>query len=241
MITLEPLIAHRGASPYAPENTLAAFDKARALGSRAIEFDVMMSSDGELFIFHDETLKRTTNAKGIFTETPREKIVSLDAGRWFSERFLGEKIPTLFETLRWCVAHGMQANIELKPAPGTAEAMTEAFLTCFHQCWPKSIAMPIVSCFDINVLALCAERAPDIPLGVLFNQWQKNWMQTAQKLRAFSVHLDKLIVTKKRIQSIKERGYKACIYTVNSRKWAQQYFKWGADSILTDYPDLMNV
>ena len=83
-IALEPLIAHRGAAPYAPENTFAAFEKARELGARSIEFDVMMSADGELFVFHDTTFKRTTNGRGQFGDASSEYIASLDAGSWFS-------------------------------------------------------------------------------------------------------------------------------------------------------------
>src|SRR3990167_5946440 len=110
MKKIEPLIAHRGASAYAPENTLVAFDEARLLGARCIEFDVMMCKDGELFVFHDDKLTRTSNGKGDFHDATSEYILRLDAGSWFSPRFVGEKIPSFSEVLQWLIRHRLQAN-----------------------------------------------------------------------------------------------------------------------------------
>ncbi len=239
MINIEPLIAHRGASPYAPENTIAAFDKARELGARAIEFDVMMSADGELFVFHDETLTRTTDGKGKFDTVSSEYITSLDAGSWFSERFRGEKVPRLSDVLLWFADSHLQANIELKPSPESAEAITMAFLACCDRYWPSTLPPPLVSCFNKDVLQLCAKLSPELPLGILLNKWEKNWLDTAKSVQAFSVHLNKYLLTRKRVKSIQESGYKACVYTVNSRDRASRYFARGADSVLSDYPDLM--
>ncbi|MCH9756916.1 MAG: glycerophosphoryl diester phosphodiesterase [Gammaproteobacteria bacterium] len=236
---IEPLIIHRGASPYAPENTIAAFDKALEFGARAIEFDVMMSVDGELFVFHDKTLERTTNGRGEFGSTSSEYISALDAGTWFSNRYQGEKVPSLSDTLFWLIEYQIQANIEIKPLPGLAEATTKAVLACLNRHWPSTMQLPLVSCFDEDALRLCAHLSPDLPLGVLFHKWQKNWIGLAKEVNAVSVHLNKYAVTRKRIKAIKEAGYKACAYTVNSREWASRYFSWGADSILSDYPDLM--
>ena len=88
---LPPVIAHRGASAYAPENTLAAFVKAAQLGIRWIECDVMQAACGEVIIFHDETLERTTNGKGDVDRYPYSYLQSLDAGSWFDPIFSGEK------------------------------------------------------------------------------------------------------------------------------------------------------
>ena len=89
---MERIIGHRGAAGYAPENTLAAFEKARVLGCHFIEFDVMLSADGEAFIFHDENIKRTTNGRGEFGLLTAEYLRSLDAGHWYAKKFRGEKI-----------------------------------------------------------------------------------------------------------------------------------------------------
>jgi glycerophosphoryl diester phosphodiesterase len=240
MIKIEPLIAHRGASSYAPENTMAAFNKAYALGIRAVEFDVMMSADGGLFVFHDDTLERTSNGRGEFSTTASDVINQLDAGAWFSRQCVGEKVPYLSEVLQWCVTHQVQANIELKPSTGCVQSTIDAFLTCLTQYWPSDTQLPLVSCFNQDVLRLCASKMPALPLGVLLHQWKNNWEDIAKEVRAVSVHLNQYIITRKRIKLIQDAGYQVCIYTVNAREWAARFFAWGADSVLTDYPDLMD-
>ncbi|MDF1678416.1 MAG: glycerophosphodiester phosphodiesterase family protein [Legionellaceae bacterium] len=239
MITLAPLIAHRGASPYAPENTIAAFNKAFELGARAIEFDVMMCADGGLFVFHDEILSRTTDGVGTFSAASSEYIQTLDAGSWFAERFQGESVPSLADALAWCAAHRVQANIEIKPHVGEAEAITAAFLACLNRYWSAHLPQPLVSSFDRDVLRMCARLSPELPLGVLFLQWEKNWSEIAEEVQAFSVHLSQYWLTRRRMRAIKDAGYKVLLYTVNSKERAKHYWDWGADFLVSDYPDLL--
>ncbi|MGH7411421.1 MAG: glycerophosphodiester phosphodiesterase family protein, partial [Candidatus Methylomirabilis sp.] len=92
-------IAHRGASALAPENTMAAFEKAIELGADVIELDLHLTRDGELVVIHDDTLDRTTDGRGPVHGRSLEEIRRLDAGRWFGQAFAGERIPTLSEVL----------------------------------------------------------------------------------------------------------------------------------------------
>lgn len=110
-----PLVAaHRGASRLAPENTLCAFRKALALGARAIELDVQLTSDGEVIVLHDRRLERTTNGTGLAVETSFARIRELDAGSWFDPEFADERVPRLEEVLD--AVRGLAfVNIELKP------------------------------------------------------------------------------------------------------------------------------
>lgn len=234
------LVAHRGASSYAPENTFAAFEKARALGARSIEFDVMMSADGELFVFHDTTFKRTTNGKGELGDASSDYIASLDAGSWFSEQYRNEKIPTLKDALRWFARHAMHANIEIKPLPGRTDETTTAVLSCINQCWSDQAPLPLLSSFDEQALLLCSRLSPELPLGLLLLGWKKDWLSKIERVNGVSLHLPKHVVNQARIQAIKREGYAVCIYTVNSIKWARRFWAWGADSIISDYPDLMD-
>ena len=93
------VIGHRGASGSAPENTLAAFRKAAALGARWVEFDVRLSADGRCILLHDDTVDRTTDGKGRADRMMLEDLAGLDAGAWFDREFAGETIPTLEETI----------------------------------------------------------------------------------------------------------------------------------------------
>ena len=123
-----PVIAHRGASVYAPENTLAAFTKAAQLNIKWVEFDVMQAACGEPIIFHDETLDRTTNAKGDVSQQPYAYLQTLDAGTWFHPRFAGERIPTLKQVLQFLRDTKIAANIEIKALPKNAAVEIEALM-----------------------------------------------------------------------------------------------------------------
>jgi glycerophosphoryl diester phosphodiesterase len=238
-VLLEKIIGHRGAAAHAPENTLASFDQAFYMGCRFIEFDVMLSADGVPFVFHDEVLKRTTNGKGAFGQMTAEYIQSLDAGRWFSKRFSGEKIPTLRAALEWLTFHDVQANIEIKPYPGTTEQTVIAVLTHLNQFWPFQEALPLVSSFDVDALNLVKSIAPEIPLGLLLDRWDKDWLKTAHSLRCYSVHLNHKALTEERILEIKQHDYKVCAYTVNRRRLADKLFTWGVDAVFSDNPGLL--
>ncbi|ASQ46489.1 glycerophosphodiester phosphodiesterase [Legionella clemsonensis] len=237
---IEKIIGHRGASAYAPENTLAAFDKALALGCRYLEFDVMVSADGEPFVFHDETLKRTTNGQGEIGLVTAEYLQSLDAGRWFSRRYRGEKIPHFREALEWLTFSDVQANIEIKPYPGTTEQTTVAVLSYINRYWPQNKPLPLISSFDLAALTLCRSLAPEMPLGLLLDQWDKNWLQKAKDLLCYSIHYNKRALTAARVREIKEQGYLVLVYTVNRRRQAKKLFEWGVDAVFSDYPDLLS-
>jgi glycerophosphoryl diester phosphodiesterase len=236
---MERIIGHRGASGYAPENTLAAFEKALELGCHFIEFDVMLSADGEPFIFHDDNLKRTTNGRGEFGLVTAEYLRTLDAGRWYSKKFRDEKLLSLHDALEWLAASGVHANIEIKPYPGKTEETTIAVLTHVNRYWPQDKTLPLISSFDHDALYLCQSIAPDIPLGLLLDKWQDNWLEIAKDLDCFSVHLSRRAATAARILAIKEKGYMVYVYTVNRKRQALKLFDWGVDAVFSDYPDLL--
>ncbi|MDI9818535.1 MULTISPECIES: glycerophosphodiester phosphodiesterase [unclassified Legionella] len=239
MQTIEKIIGHRGASAYAPENTMAAFNQALAQGCRYIEFDVMVSVDGEPFVFHDDTLSRTTNGQGKTGLATAEYLQSLDAGRWFSRRYRGEKIPHLREVLEWLTASDVQANIEIKPYPGTTEQTTVAVLSHINQYWPENKPLPLLSSFDLAALTLCHSLAPEMPLGLLLDKWDEDWLQKARELQCYSVHYNKRALTAARVRDIKQQGYVLLAYTVNRRRQAKKLLDWGVDAVFSDYPDLL--
>lgn len=239
MFFAEKIIGHRGASAYAPENTMASFNKALSMGCHLIEFDVMCSNDGEPFIFHDEKLNRTTNGKGQFGMVDSAYLKSLDAGSWFSRHFKGEPIPHLKEGLQWLSNTGVQANIEIKPYPGAIEQTTIAVLSHIHRYWPEDKAFPLVSSFEWEALTLCRSISPELPLGLLFHSWDDHWLQKAKQIGCYSIHFNRKILSKDRVREVKDQGYKVCAYTVNWKYQAKKLFAWGVDAIFSDYPDLI--
>ncbi len=96
------IIAHRGASGACPENTLSAIKKAIDVGVDAIEIDIRLSSDGEVFVMHDAKVNRTTNSKGLLRRLNSEYLRNLDAGSWFDSQSTGERIPTLRQVIETC-------------------------------------------------------------------------------------------------------------------------------------------
>ncbi|STX51795.1 glycerophosphodiester phosphodiesterase, cytosolic [Legionella busanensis] len=234
------VIGHRGASAYAPENTFAAFKQALVLGCNCIEFDVMLSADAEPFVFHDELLDRTTNGKGGVGLVNATYLESLDAGIWFSQSFAGEKIPHFRDILLWLIENKVNANIEIKPYPGTSEQTTEVVLDYLNRLWPKDKKLPLISSFDLTVLMLCQSQAPYMPLGLLLDAWEDFWLEKAQALNCFSVHINELALNIHRVQEIKKHGYQLYVYTVNNKDRAKELLSWGVDAIFSDYPDLLS-
>lgn len=239
MFVVDKIIGHRGASAYAPENTLASFNKALSLGCKWIEFDVMCSADGEPFVFHDDKLKRTTKAKGELGQVDAAYLDTLDAGQWFSKPYKGEPIPRFKAVLEWLSFSDMQANVEIKPYPSATEQTTIAVLSHIHQFWPHNKDLPLVSSFDFNALTLCRSIAPEMPLGLLLDEWDEQWLQKAKQLDCFSVHFNRKILTASRVKAVKDEGYKVFAYTVNRKRLANKLFSWGVDAVFSDYPDLL--
>lgn len=108
------IIAHRGGMAGAPENTMAAFQRSVELGADMLELDLRTSSDGQLFILHDERLDRTTDSTGVATELMMEELRQLDAGAWFDSKYSGERIPSFQEVLAWANGEEVGLLLDLK-------------------------------------------------------------------------------------------------------------------------------
>ena len=160
-----PLIAHRGASADAPENTISAVALAARRGARWIETDVRLTADGGLVMIHDETLDRTTNGTGPVSDARFADIMTLDAGAWFAPAFAGEPVPDLATFLRACLDHGLALQLELKLTEGSgqAEALVAAAVACLRAEWPIGERGLFLSSFSERALALTARALPDVP------------------------------------------------------------------------------
>lgn len=240
ILPINKIIGHRGAAAYAPENTFAAFNKALSLGCRHIEFDVMLSADGEPFVIHDESLKRTTNGRGDVGLVNADYLESLDAGNWFARRFRGEKIPHLSDVIKWLIFSNVNANIEIKPYPGTAQQTTVAVLSCINRYWSNEKLLPLISSFNLDALQWCRTLAPEMPLGLLLHEWDENWLTLAEDLSCYSINLNRKIIKPERVMAIKEKGYVVLVYSVNRKRQARKLLGLGVDALFSDYPDLLS-
>lgn len=238
-INLEKVIAHRGASAYAPENTLIAFQTALDLGCHWIEFDVTLSQDGVAVVFHDDVLNRTTNGHGEITQASSAYIQTLDAGSWFHRRFRGLHVPTLKEVLLWLGEQPMQANIEIKTFPDSR--LAAAVLAGIAQYWPKEKPWPLISSFDEQALVYCHTHRPDIPRAWLLDHWPSDWLHKARQLHCVAINVSHRLATAERIQHIIQAGYMVCVYTINRRHQAFSLLDLGVTAVFSDYPDLLGI
>src|SRR5260370_659320 len=143
------VVAHRGASGHAPENTLASFRKAVELGARFIETDLQLSRDARFVAIHDDTLERTTNGHGSVHDFTLADLRRLDAGSWFGSEFAGEKIPTLEEILGFSKKNDVVFYLEIKP--GTAWGGEHALIGALRE--SGEIPRTVVISFDPAIVA----------------------------------------------------------------------------------------
>lgn len=231
------IVAHRGGGALAPENTLAAIDVGAHYGHKMIEFDAKLSQDGQIFLLHDDTLERTSNGWGVAGDLPWEKLIQLDAGDWYSAEFRGERLPLLSEVTARCAQHGMAANIEIKPTTGTEEATGRAIALAARQLWQDQAIPPLLSSFSFDALAAAQQAAPELPRGLLLDQWDDHWQALTQQLDCVSLHINHKALTAERVALLKAAGLHILVYTVNQPARAQELLNWGVDSICTDRID----
>lgn len=158
------VVAHRGASGTAPENTLPAIDRALKAGADLIEIDVQLTADGQVVLMHDETVDRTTNGKGRVEEMTAEDIKKLDAGSWFGAEFAGTGVPLLGEALAH-IGGRTGLLIEIKKKKGFNEGIEEAVIRIIRE--HEAASWCTVQSFNDEVLEIMHEKAPEIPLHKL--------------------------------------------------------------------------
>ena len=236
-MTLPPVIGHRGAAAHAPENTLASFRAAAALGCRMVEFDVRLTADGVPVVFHDDRLERTSDGRGAVGELPLAALRGLDAGAWFAPAFAGEPIPTLVEVLALCAGLGLAVNIEIKPDTRREESTARIALTVARQCWPAALPPPLISSFRAEAMAAAAAAAPDWPRGLLVGRLPANWREQAAAFGCVAVHADHRHLEAGQVREIRAAGLAVLAYTVNDAAPAAPLWQAGVDAVFSDAPD----
>lgn len=238
-IALPRLIAHRGLSAHAPENTLAAVRAAHAAGCQWVELDVQLLGDGTPVIWHDATLKRCSDGHGRLATLDVASARRLDVGAWFGDRFRGERMATLREMLALLVELDMGVNMELKVGRNRSPTeLAETVIPLLLEALPPERL--IVSSFDPLALrhARAIADASLLPLGVLTESVPHKWQSRCDALDAYSIHTDWTRLTARRAREIKAAGYRLLCYTPNDPAAFAQRWKWGVDSAISDDPGL---
>lgn len=219
-------IAHRGGGNLAPENTLAGIRLAARLGFQAVEFDVMLSSDGTPVLFHDETLERTTNGRGLVAETPDCKLFSLDAG--------GEPVPTLLDAAALCRDLGLFVHLELKPSAGRDRETAERALAVAARIWPETAPALLISSFSLDALRVAQARQPDWPRAWLLDVLPDDWLGQALALEVDALHLDLALVTPHLVRVCAEHELAVRCYTLHTPALAAYLSNLGVAGFFVD-------
>lgn len=232
------VIAHRGFSAEAPENTLAAIRLAIDASADMVEVDVTVSADGHLVVIHDDTLQRTTDGRGQVAEHTLAELRDLDAGSWFAPRYLGEPIPTLGEVLD-LVRDRVLLNIEIKPEAVEHAAPRLVAALVLDRGMVDQI---VVSSFAPAALEDLRDAAPRIRTASLYNRELHSGLDPHEVVRevgATAFNIDHRDLTEDTLRSCREHGLPVSVYTVNDRDRMNQLVAIGVDAIFTDRPDVL--
>ncbi|WP_326560384.1 glycerophosphodiester phosphodiesterase [Micromonospora sp. NBC_01796] len=233
------VIAHRGASAVAPENTLVAQDIARSNGADWIENDVQPSKDGVPFVMHDSTVNRTTNGTGAIRSLTAAQLKQLDAGSWFGPQFTGVRLPTLAEQLADLRTRGGKLLLEIKGAHTKAEVGRIIDIIRAEQMTGRVF----IQSFETSALTYSYQLAPEIPLGLLRSTLDADPVAIARQyhLTAYNPAVAALTARPAVIASLHTAGVALMVWTVDSATQWQQLKGLGVDGIITNRsPELVD-
>ncbi|MEP7286701.1 MAG: glycerophosphodiester phosphodiesterase family protein, partial [Chloroflexota bacterium] len=237
--THKPLVlAHRGASYDAPQNTLAAFALARQMGADGVELDTSLTRDGVPVVFHDLMLDRTTNGTGPVRSLDLAAIKALDAGGKFLPRFKGEQIPTLDEALE-TIGPDLVVNIELKTSRWFTDGLERAVMDTLRR--HNAMQRVIISSFNPLSLRLFRAIAPDIPVGYLFSPQEPFYLREGWLMVGLSYeaqHPYHAMIDSAYMAAQQSQGYRVNTWTVDDPERIIELRDLGVDAIITNRPDV---
>ena len=243
------VIAHRGSSGAAPENTLAAIRLAIAQKADVVENDIQRTADGELVIVHDTTLARTTDVEQVFParapwnvgDFTLAEIKQLDAGSWFAPEFAGERVPTLEE---WVNAVGQRAGMLLEPKAPELYPGIEAVLDKELRSLPAfdralRADRVVVQSFNHVWLRAYEDLAPDVPVGLLYGTRPTEADIVAAAMWAEQVNPALGAIDRATVDQVHANGMEIHVWTVNAGTDMRRAMNWQVDGIITNYPQVL--
>jgi len=225
------VIAHRGASSYAPENTLAAFDLALAMGVRHIELDVDVTCDGHIVVIHDDTVDRTTNGSGPVTSHTLAALRALDAGSWFGDTFTDERIPTFHEVLERYQGRA-HLHTEIKGhSPSLSQRTADVIRTHGME------EQVTITSFQHLRLEEMRAYAPELPTGWLVVEVSEAIIAQARAMGVTQLCPRANTVTPELVRRLHAEGFVARAWGVTTEDLMQQVIRAGADGMTINFPD----
>lgn len=218
---------HRGHSAGAPENTLAAFKKALEYAGPGVtcETDLALTSDGELILFHDDTVDRTTDGRGLVSEMTYAEILQLDAGGWFSPEFKGERVPSLRDAITYGRNHGIIYQVELKTYNRNGEFFSKLKdlieeLDC--------AGMLQFSSFDFAQLRALKQAIPEVPTVGIFHSRMIDPARIAKEANLDAINIEIQHFASGEALQLKEAGIAAFLHVPPQK--LDPVLNYGADA-----------
>jgi glycerophosphoryl diester phosphodiesterase len=217
---------------------MAAFEAAMECGADGIELDVHMTRDGHPVVIHDERLERTTTGKGYVKDYRLEELKAFDAGRWFSPKFRGERIPTLrevFQRIR-LDSRCIQIDVELKTDVFDYEGIEDSVWALVEEYGLKDNV--IVSSFNHNTLSRLKRKYSQASIGLLYTgDLDEPWCY-AKRMKAAALHPQHRGLPNFVVYESHRRGICIHPWTVNKASDMMRMRMMDVDAIITDYPDV---
>ena len=226
------IVAHRGYSGAYPENTLSAFAGAYACGAKTVEFDVRKTKDGQLVIYHDETLEKVNGEECGIADYTYDELLNIDAGAWYDMDFISERIPTLDQTLSLLQATNMRIFCELKDIGDDPDFATEVYEKCAQYGLLDKV---VFLSFNYDYLSTIKGINPEQPIMMLAS-FGKSTLPAQYPAESYGVNMKTL--TPKTVRAIHEAGSKVYSYAPESKGQMLSLQRLGVDGVITDYADV---
>lgn len=233
------ILAHRGASQQAPENTMTAFRLAAKMGADGIELDVQLCKDGEAVVIHNFTVDETTSGSGRVKDFTLAEIQSLDAGSWYGPEFAGERIPTLAQVLHE-LGPRLMLNIELKATTLRSDGLEAEAVRLVEDA--NMVHRVTISSFNLATLWRIHRLNRHLSTGLLYapdqpRHLRDRWLQPLVRPNALHPRWD--MIDKQAVAAAHRQGLAVNPWTCNEPEAMLRLISWGVDAIITDHPDLL--
>lgn len=228
------VIAHRGDSKNAPENTLSSFKRAVDAGSDGIELDVQLSKDGYLVVIHDERVDRTTDGIGYVKDYTLKELKRLSAGIKFGRNYMNEKIPTLAEVFELLGNRSILVNIEIKSGLISYPGIEEKLVNCVFDYNFEDLAL--ISSFNHYSLKTVKEIEPRLNIGLLYECGLVEPWHIANRMHAYSLHPFYVNIIPEVVKGCKSNNVKLFPWTIDDEELMKNMIRLGVDGIITNDP-----
>lgn len=231
---LATVVAHRGASGDAPENTLAAIKLAHQSGATCVELDASISSDTIPFVHHDDKLNRCTNTKGYLCAHTAKELdnVIADSGM---KNYAGELMPRLDAAISLLAQLQMGLNLEIKPTPGLEEPTALAICDVVRKSWPMDLPL-VLSSFSREALAVARDSLPGAARALIVCAVPADWQDQTHRLQCQNLHTAAPLLNAEQAKEITDAGLGLYCFTVNDVEEAKALLAMGVHGVFSDYP-----